>query len=92
MNRYELTDIIYRRHGGISRKEAAEIVDLILGKIKSRLLRGERVEITGFGSFQIHERRGRKGRNPRTGESIYIPSRQSLSFKPSRVLKENLNS
>ena len=49
MNRYELTDIIYRRHGGISRKEAADIVNLILSKIKNRLLSGERVESTGFG-------------------------------------------
>jgi integration host factor subunit alpha len=92
MNRYELTDIIYRRHGGISRKEAADIVNLILSKIKNRLMSGERVEITGFGSFQIRRKKGRKGRNPRTGEAIYIPSRRALSFKPSRVLKEDLNS
>lgn len=92
MNRYELTDIIYQRHGGMSRKEAAEIVDLILSKIKGRLMRGERVEITGFGSFQIRRTKGRRGRNPRTGESIYIPARRALSFKPSRVLKEDLNS
>ena len=60
MNRYELTDIIYHRHGGISRKEAAEIVNLILSKIKTRLMRGERVEISGFGSFQIRRKKGRK--------------------------------
>jgi len=92
MNRNELSDIVYNRHGGISRKEASEIVNLILAKMRDHLLEGDRVDISGFGSFQVRRRKARMGRNPRTGESIRIPPRLSLSFRPSRVLKEDLNS
>ena len=92
MNRNELSNIVYQRHGGISRREASDLVNLILSKIRDHLLHGERVDISGFGSFQLRQRKARTGRNPRTGESIEIPSRLALSFKPSRVLKEELNS
>ena len=91
MNRSALTDIVYERHGGMSRKEASDLVNLILRLIRERLLDGEKVEITGFGCFQIARKRGRRGRNPQTGERIAIPERWSLTFRPSRLLKDDLN-
>lgn len=91
MNRSELTEIVYELHGGMSRKEASDLVNLILELMRDRLLGGEKVEITGFGSFRIAQRRGRRGRNPQTGEQIVIPNRRSLTFKPSKLLKEALN-
>ena len=91
MNRSELTDIVYERHGGMSRKEASELVNLILRLIRQRLLDGEKVEITGFGSFRISRKRERRGRNPQTGERIAIPARRSLTFRASRLLKDDLN-
>ena len=91
MTRSELTKIIYRKHGGISKKEAAEIVDKVFESIKDRLLSGERVEISGFGAFEVADKSGRRGRNPQTGEVIFIPPRRALSFRPSRVLKDGLN-
>ena len=92
MNRSQLTEVIYRRHGGISRREASELVNLILEKIKERLVEGEGVEISGFGSFRIRRKRTRRGRNPRTGERLTIGARRALVFRPSRVLKDELNS
>jgi integration host factor subunit alpha len=92
MNRSQLTEVIYRRHGGISRREASELVNLILDRIKDRLLEGEGVEISGFGTFRIRRKQSRKGRNPRTGEKLVISARRALVFRPSRVLKDELNS
>lgn len=91
MTRSDLADVIYNRHGGISKREASEMVNLILELIKVRLLKGEKVEISGFGSFEIMKKLGRKSRNPRTGEFIQIPSRYSLNFRPSKLLKKELN-
>ena len=92
MNRSQLTEVIYRRHGGISRREASGLVNLILEKIKERLVEGEGVEISGFGTFCVRRKGGRKGRNPRTGERLTIGERRTLVFRPSRVLKDELNS
>jgi integration host factor subunit alpha len=92
MNRSQLTEVIYRRHGGISRREASELVNLILDKIKARLVEGEGVEISGFGTFRIRRKQRRRGRNPRTGEKLVISARRALVFRPSRVLKDELNS
>ena len=91
MTRSELVDVVYRRHGGISRREAQELVDLILNLIKDRLAAGERVEIPGFGSFEIVQVTARRGRHPVTGREFEVAGRRSLVFRPSRVLKRRLN-
>ena len=89
MTKTDLAEQIYER-AGISRKEAAEAVDTVLEIIKDRLCRGEKVKISGFGSFVVNQKRARRGRNPQTGDPIIITSRCVLSFRPSEVLKERL--
>jgi nucleoid DNA-binding protein len=91
MTKADLVDAVYRVHGGLSRKESADVVEHLIGAIKKVLTRGDRVRISGFGSFLVVRRRPRKGRNPRSGEVIAIHSRQSLVFKPSKTLVETLN-
>ena len=91
MTRSELAEVVYRRHGGISRREAQGLVDLILGLIKHRLVAGERVDIPGFGSFQIVRGAERAGRHPVTGRRIRVPGRRRLEFRPSRLLSRRLN-
>ena len=91
MTRNELAEIVYNRHGGISKKEASQLLNLILEAIKTHIASGERVEITGFGAFEVTRKKGRRGRNPLTGESISIPEKKTLSFKPSKLLKKDLN-
>jgi nucleoid DNA-binding protein len=91
MTRSELVEVVYRRHGGISRREAHELLDLILGLIKRRLATGERVEIPGFGSFQVVGGAERQGRHPVTGRPVRVPGRRRLLFRPSRALHRRLN-
>ena len=91
MTKAHLIDAVYARHGGISRREAAEIVDLLLARIKEELLADGDVRIAGFGSFRLVSRQARRGRNPRTGEPMRIGARRSLVFRPSPVLLEQLN-
>jgi len=91
MTKADLVEKVYRIHGGLSRKESADVVDRLIGSIKEVLLRGQKVQISGFGSFEVVARRARKGRNPQTGEIIAIDSRHSLIFRPSKILVETLN-
>ena len=87
MNKDDLSKAIYEVHGGISLADARRIVDLILDLIKRRLIKGEKVLVSGFGSFRIVKRKDRKGINPHTGEAIVIRGRRAISFKPSKSLK-----
>jgi nucleoid DNA-binding protein len=87
VNKDDLSQAIYEVHGGISFAEARKIVDLILDLIKGRLIKGEKVLVSGFGSFRVVRRKARKGINPQTGESIVIRGRKAVSFKPSKSLK-----
>jgi nucleoid DNA-binding protein len=87
MNKNDLSKAVHDVHGGMSYVDALRIVDLILHTIKQRLARGEKVVISGFGSFRVVQRRDRKGVNPQTGESIVIQGRRAITFKPSKYLK-----
>jgi nucleoid DNA-binding protein len=83
VNKDDLTKAVYNAHGGMSYADAQRIVDLILGIIKDRLRRGEKVLISGFGCFRVVERKERKGANPRTGDPITIRGRKAITFRPS---------
>lgn len=91
MTKMDLIQRVYQRHGGISRRESAEIIDLLLDRIKVELSQVGKVQISGFGSFEVVRRKARKGRNPKTGEEIQIAAKRSLVFRPSKVLVERLN-
>lgn len=86
-------DIVERIHErvGFSKKEASEVVDSVFEVIKRQLERGKKVKVTGFGNFVVHEKRPRKGRNPRTGETLVIRGRRVLGFKASPMLKKSMN-
>ena len=90
MTKADIVERIYEKVG-FSKKEATEVVESVFEIIKSRLERGEKVKISGFGNFVVHTKRPRKGRNPQTGEEITITGRRVLSFKPSQVLKKTIN-
>jgi integration host factor subunit alpha len=76
---------------GFSRKESADIVDLVFDLLKETLEEGDKIKISGFGNFVVREKRPRKGRNPQTGDEIQITARRVLTFKPSQVLRKALN-
>ena len=76
---------------GFSKKEAAELVELVFDNLKVVLVKGEKVKISGFGNFLVRGKNERVGRNPQTGEQIKISARRVLTFRPSQVLKAMLN-
>lgn len=90
MTKAEIIESVYSKIG-FSKKESAEIVELVLNTIKETLERGEKIKISGFGNFVVRKKRPRIGRNPQTGQEIEISARQVLTFRPSQVLKAALN-
>jgi integration host factor subunit alpha len=91
MTKADIVEAVYEKLGGFSKKESAEIVELVFETIKETLGRGEKIKISGFGNFVVRNKRERVGRNPQTGEEIKISARKVLTFKPSQVLKNALN-
>ena len=75
----------------LPRKESETIVETIFDSIIGALQKGEKIEIRGFGSFRTRERRGRVGRNPKTGEKVEVPAKKIPFFKPSKELKDFVN-
>ena len=76
---------------GMNKGEAEKAVNIMLDDIISALKQGERVNISGFGTFAVSLREARTGRNPKTGESIEISASRSAKFKPGKQLKDSLN-
>ena len=76
---------------GIPYRHSSEIVDIVFSNLKSTLVSGESIKLVNFGSFIVHKKSPRRGRNPQTGESMMITKRQMITFRPSRQLRENLN-
>lgn len=91
MTKAEIVTSIYGRLGGFSKKEAADLVDLVFDTMKETLARGEKIKISGFGNFVLRDKRQRQGRNPQTGEPMLITERRVLNFKASNILKQGLN-
>ena len=87
------SDIVQNVHDkmGLSKKDSAGMVECVFEIIKENLASGEKVKISGFGSFAVKKRKAQKGRNPQTGEEIELSARRVLSFKSSQILKNALN-
>jgi integration host factor subunit beta len=75
----------------LSRKEAEAAVETIFDSIITALQADDKIEIRGFGSFRTRERRGRTGRNPKTGAKVDVPAKKIPFFKPSKELKDYVN-
>jgi integration host factor subunit alpha len=90
MTKADIVEAIYEKVG-FSKKEAADLVEMVFETIKETLEQGEKIKISGFGNFVVRRKQPRVGRNPQTGEEITITDRRVLTFKPSAVLKESLN-
>ena len=90
LTKADLVDTIHEKIG-FSKKEAADMVELIFDTIKGALTDGDKIKISGFGNFVVREKRSRTGHNPQTGEAIEISARRVLTFKPSQVLRAEVN-
>src|SRR6476620_4055911 len=90
MTKADIVEALYEKVG-FSKKEAADLVELVFDSLKNTLARGQKIKISGFGNFVVREKRSRVGRNPQTGQSIEITARRVLTFRPSQVLRSDVN-
>ena len=72
---------------GLNKREAKEMVDMFFEEIRRALEKGEQVKLSGFGNFDLREKKQRPGRNPKTGEEIPISARRVVTFRPGQKLK-----
>lgn len=75
----------------LTKKQAETIVNIVFDSIVASLRAGEKIELRGFGSFRLRNRKSRTGRNPKTGEKVDVPSKKIPYFKPGKELKELIN-
>jgi integration host factor subunit alpha len=90
LTRVDLAEAVYQRVG-LSRKESAALVQAVLTELSDRLVAGESVKLSSFGSFVVRAKGERIGRNPKTGVEVPITQRRVMVFKPSNVLKARIN-
>jgi integration host factor subunit beta len=91
MTKSELIELIVRRQTQVPAKDVELAINLILETLTDALVADERIEIRGFGSFTLHHRKPRMGRNPKTGESVALGVKRVPHFKPGKELKERID-
>ncbi len=91
MTRSELTEKLARKHQQLLYKDVELAVKSMLEQMSRTLSSGERIEIRGFGSFTLHRRVARVGRNPKTGEAVQLDEKYVPHFKPGKELRERVN-
>jgi len=91
MTRSELIQTMTRSQDKFESPDVDSVVDVILDQMVDSLSQGQRVEVRGFGSFALRYREARKGRNPKTGESVELNSKYVPHFKPGKGLKERVD-
>lgn len=90
VTRAQLAESVYEEVG-LSRHDAAQIVDAILEEVTRALVEGDEAKLSSFGSFHVRQKAQRVGRNPKTGQEVPILPRRVLSFRASHVLKDKIN-
>ncbi|KRM19802.1 DNA-binding protein HU [Ligilactobacillus hayakitensis DSM 18933 = JCM 14209] len=90
MNKNELVELMAEKMGS-TKKEAEAALVAFTESVKDALVDGKKVQLIGFGNFEVRDRAARKGRNPQTGEDIEIPASKVPAFKPGKGLKDAVN-
>ena len=90
LTRADLSEAVHRQIG-LSRSESADLVKTMLDMMSDQLVDGQTVKLSSFGTFMVRSKNGRVGRNPKTGEEVPILPRRVLVFRPSHVLKAQVN-
>lgn len=89
LTRMDLSEAIFREVG-LSRNDAAQMVESVLDHMSDALVEGEQVKISSFGTFSVRDKTARVGRNPKTGEEVPINPRRVLTFRPSHLMKDRV--
>lgn len=90
MNKKELIDIVSEKRD-LTKKDAEMLVDTVFETMIESMRNGDKVLISGFGTFRVNNRKERKGVSPKTKETIIIPASRTVTFKPSNCLKDAMN-
>ena len=88
LTRYDLVKVM--SSGVSTHEEARQVLEVVLDEIAKRLSKGEPVKISSFGTFLVHQKKERPGKNPRTGKSVVVSARTSVSFRASKDFKEKV--
>ncbi|MBI1494260.1 MULTISPECIES: integration host factor subunit beta [Rhodobacterales] len=91
MIRSELIQSIADENPHLYQRDVERIVNTVFDEITEAMVRGDRVELRGFGAFSVKQREARTGRNPRTGESVEVPAKNVPFFKTGKLLRDRLN-
>ncbi len=86
LTRADMAESLFNKLG-LNKKEARELVDLFFEELEASLADGEQVRLSGFGNFDLRDKKERPGRNPRTGEKIPVSARRVVTFRPGNKLK-----
>ena len=89
VNKSELVDLVAEK-AGMSKKDSEKAVKAVLDSITDGLVKGDKVQLVGFGTFEVRNRKEREGRNPATGEKIKIEALKVPAFKPGKALKDKV--
>lgn len=90
MNKQQLVDAAADA-SGLNKSDVSQALDALLDTITGALQAGEKITLTGFGSFEVRDRSARTARNPQTGEQIQVPASKAPAFKPGKSLKDAVN-
>lgn len=91
MTKSALIEKVAEKAGDLTRAQVEIIVDTVFESMQSALIKGDKVEIRGFGNFRLKTRKPREARNPKTGEQVQVPAKKVLFFRVGKELKEMLN-
>jgi len=91
LTKADLVQRVYKSHDNLTKAQATEAVESLLGIMKSCLANGEDLLISGFGKFKVKDKKARRGRNPQTGDELILAPRRVVTFKPSGILRTKIN-
>lgn len=92
MTKTDLVNAVAKTVEGLTKKKAADVVDAVFGEIHGSLQKGEKVQIVGFGTFEVQQRAARQGRNPQDPQKVIeIPAKKVPVFRAGKALKEAVN-
>ena len=91
LTKAQLVSQVYKEHPSLTKAEATEAVETFLQLAKESLINGEDLLLSGFGKFNVKDKKARRGRNPQTGDELILEARRVVTFKPSGILRRRIN-
>lgn len=91
LTKADLVQQVYKNHEGLTKVQAVESVEAFLRISKESLINGSDLLLSGFGKFNVRDKKTRRGRNPQTGDDLMLEARRVVTFKPSGILRDRVN-